>query len=121
MVSYPSPIRIYLYDRLVESRQPGYLYVSKNCHVLEAGGALAHYGLQACRKGQCIKERVCFLHGLLPLDGQPVIIPFIQFDAMQFADLHLLPGESGDWVLLLDATQEAIQQQRTQQLVYQQS
>lgn len=120
MISYPSPIHTYLFQHMIECRYPGYLYVSKNCHILESGGNLSHYGLHTYTKGQCIRERICFLHGLLPLEDQPVIIPFIQFDAMQFADLHLLPGESGDWVLLLDATQEAIQQQRTQQLAYQQ-
>ncbi len=121
MVSYPIPIWTYLYRHMIESRYPGYLHVSKNCCVLETGGDLAHYGLHAYQKGQYIKENICFLHGLLPLDDQPVIIPFIQFTTMQFADLHLLPGEIGDWVLLLDATKEAIQQQRAQQLAYQQS
>ena len=117
-MSYPYPIQSYLYHWIVESRSPGYLYVSPDYNIIEAGGALAHYKLHVYKKGQCIKEHVCFLHGLLPLDGESVLIPLIQFDATIFADLHLLPGESGDWVLLLDATEEAIQQQRTQQLAY---
>ncbi|GJL64390.1 MAG: hypothetical protein NPIRA04_30440 [Nitrospirales bacterium] len=118
MESYPYPVREYLFQHIVTCRFPGYFYVSQDCHVLEAGGALGHYGLQSCKKGQTITEYVCFLHGLLPLNGELVVIPFVQFDAKHFLDLHLLPGKSGDWVLLLDATEMAIQQQRRQLAYY---
>jgi len=118
MEPYPSPIREYLFQHIVTCQFPSYFYVSRDCHVLEAGGALGHYGLQSCKKGQRITESVCFLHGLLPLNGESVTIPFIQFNTKHFLDLHLLPGQSGDWVLLLDATEKAVQQQRRQLAYY---
>ncbi|WP_447969124.1 hypothetical protein [Nitrospira sp. M1] len=114
MESYPLPVQQYLLRHIVTCQFPGYFYVSEDCHVLEAGGALGHYGLQSWEKGQSITECVCFLHGLLPLHGQHVVIPFVQFDAKHFLDLHLLPGEAGDWVLFLDVTEQAIQQQHRQ-------
>ncbi len=119
METYPIPIQEYLYQSMIGSRYPGYLYVSRDYHILAVGGDLAHYRLHVYKKGQSIREHVCFLHGLLPLNGEPMVIPFIQFDGKSYADLHLLPGELGDWVLLLDATKEAIQRQRAQQLAYQ--
>ena len=120
METYPPPIQHYFGHCLHDGRSPGYLYVNQDYYILDAGGDLDHYGLHVYKKGQCIKALVCFLHGLLPLDGVPLVIPFIQFHAKTFADLHLLPGVLGDWVLLLDATEEAIQRQRAQQLTYQQ-
>ena len=119
MESYPSPISTYLHQQLVTCRHPAFFSISSECQILEIGGALAHYGLQCCRVGQCITDRVCFLHGLIPLYGEPLLIPLLQFDVRQYIDVHLFPGKVGDWVLLLDATDQALQQQRVQQLAYQ--
>ncbi|GJL53368.1 MAG: hypothetical protein NPIRA02_05000 [Nitrospirales bacterium] len=118
MESYPLPVQQYLLQHLATCQFPGYFYVNQDCHVLEAGGALAHYGLQSWRKGQSITECACFLHGLLPLYGERVVLPFVQYDAQHFLDLHLLPGESGDWVLFLDVTEQAILQQHRQLAFY---
>ena len=119
MESYPLPIESYLYQHIVARRRPAFLFVSSESRILEFGGALAHYGLQSCRTGQCITDRVCFLHGLIPLYGEPLVIPLLQFDVSQYIDVHLFPGKTGDWVLLLDATDQALQQQRAQELAYQ--
>ena len=121
MDDYPFPIQKYLLSLLVESRHPGYLYLSVDGQVIEAGGDLGHYGLPIFKKDQPIREHVCFLHGLLPLNGEVVLIPLLQFDATHFANLHLIPGEVGDWVLLLDVTEEAHQQSYWQQIAYAQN
>ena len=118
MTSYPFAIQDYLYRLTIESRHPGYLYISPCQQILDAGGSLAYYGLQSYDKGQSIHNHVCFLHGLLPLEGEPIQIPLVQFNSEHVADLHLFPGELGDWVLLLDATAEAHDRQRTQQMAY---
>ncbi|MCA9471059.1 MAG: hypothetical protein MRJ96_09200 [Nitrospirales bacterium] len=121
MESYPSPIETYLRQQILACRHPAFFYISSECQTLEVGGSLAHYGLQYCRVGQCITDRVCFLHGLIPLYGESIIIPLLQFNVRQYIDVHLFPGTTGDWVLLLDTTDQALQQQRVQQLAYRES
>ncbi len=56
-----------------------------------------------------------FLDGMLPLEGVPVTLPCVTTDATGRADVHLIPGSGGDWILLLDSTEEAMRRQLLQQ------
>ena len=115
MLDLPSPIINYLHSLTFENRSPAYLLVDKNGCLSEWGGKLAAYGITNLQKGQYVTEQLFFLEGLLPGDDFPIFLPCIKTEYGRCADLHILPADEGDWVLLLDATLEEIQHSLIQQ------
>jgi signal transduction histidine kinase len=68
--------------------------------------------------GQPAAEQIFWLTGLLPLDSEELCLPCVQTGAGRAADLHLLRAAEGDYVLLLDVSQQEQQQQVLQQARY---
>jgi signal transduction histidine kinase len=60
-------------------------------------------------------DQIDLLAGLLPLNGQPVVLPHVEISPGIFAHVHLNPGDSSDLVLIVDATEEANQLRAVQQ------
>ncbi|MDZ8023469.1 MAG: hypothetical protein RMY36_000310 [Nostoc sp. SerVER01] len=104
MLNIPNSVITYLINFLTVERSLAYLLVDKDGSLLDWGGKLAEYGITNLSKGENIKEQVCFLEGLLPLDNTSVFLPFIKTEYGSCADIHMFPTEEGDWVLLLDSS-----------------
>lgn len=117
MLNLPSPVIDYILILTVENRSLGYLLVEKDGRLSNWGGKLGAYGITNLQKGEYVGEQVYFLEGLLPLDDVPMFLPCIKVANGLSADVHLFPGNEGDWVLLLDATLEENQRSRIQQKV----
>ncbi|MBD1888933.1 adenylate/guanylate cyclase domain-containing protein [Coleofasciculus sp. FACHB-SPT9] len=115
MLDLPSPILNYIHTLAVENRSPAYLLVEKDGRLSDWGGKLEAYGVNDLQKGEYIGKQVFFLEGLFPLNGSPICIPCMKTEYGLSADVHLVPGEERDWVLLLDATLEESQHRLMQQ------
>jgi class 3 adenylate cyclase len=115
MLDLPSPVLNYIQALTVENRSPAYLLVEKDGRLSDWGGKLEAYGVNDLQKGEYVGKQVFFLEGLFPLNGSPIFIPCMKTEYGLSADVHLVPGEEKDWVLLLDATLEEIQHRLMQQ------
>jgi hypothetical protein len=100
---------------VVKERSIAYLLVGKDGVLMEAGGALSIYGLESVCEGERLGEAVFFLDGLLPIGDEPVFLPRLKMESGLCADIHLFPGEQGDWVLFLDASMEEARESLLQQ------
>jgi signal transduction histidine kinase len=117
MQALPSPVVGYLQGLLAQTRFPAFLLVDKQGHLRECGGDLSTYGLVHPPKGSPVIAQVPFLTGLLPANDGPIVCPCLEIRAGLFIDLHIFPGDDGDWVLLLDASADAGERRRLQQRV----
>ena len=115
MPEMPPAVHAYLQTLVRHERAVAYLLADPRGRLVDAGGDLAAYGLDALPRGADLGEEVVFLAGLLPLEGTTLVLSSVSTDADRAADLHLFPGEGGDWVVLLDATAAARQQRVVQQ------
>lgn len=115
MLELPRPILHYLHNLTVEDRSLAYLFVEKNGRLSAWGGKLEIYGITNLQAGENIEEKVFCLQGLLPLEGEPLVLSCIKMEDGASADIHIFPSDVGDWVLLLDATLEELRQSIVQQ------
>lgn len=115
MLGFPARVLDYIHTLTVKNRSPAYLLVEKDGSLSSWGGKLAKYGVTNLQRGVCVGEQVCFLEGLLPLDNFPIFLPCIKTEEGLCTDVHLFPGDEGDWVLLLDASKEENQRSLVQQ------
>lgn len=115
MAELPVPVLAYLNHLAAELRSPAYLLTDQEGLLRDWGGDIAAYGLANLRIGEPIGEQLFFLEGLLPLAGQPLILPCLQTESGRPTDLHLFPTPEGDCALLLDATTNEMQQRLMQQ------
>ena len=109
MRDLPPPVLEYLRTLIVDNRSLAYLQIDKRGCLSNWGGNLAAYGMTGLRKGLPVGEQVVFLEGLFPLQDSPLLLPCVETGSGLFADIHILSGEDGNWVLLLDATPEEVQ------------
>ncbi|MBN2208730.1 MAG: adenylate/guanylate cyclase domain-containing protein [Candidatus Coatesbacteria bacterium] len=106
MKALPGPVREYIYGLTtdaVKKRSPAYMLVDREGALIEFGGELAVYGLSGLRTGIVVEDQADYLTGLLPLDDEPIFLTCVKGEKDISMDVHLFPGERGDWVLLLDA------------------
>lgn len=103
----PSPIRDELRRLCVERRHPAYLCVNGEGRPQEQGGDCSRYGIGALDPSQPVGHQLIYLEGVLPLGGEPLVLPLMQVAAEVYADLHFFSNGHGDWVLFLDATAQA--------------
>lgn len=115
MAELPDFVCAYLYGLTSGERSPAYLLVDLDGHLTSWGGAVAAYGLSNLQAGESVVEQVYFLEGLLPLNGQEMVLSCMQTDSGRPADLHLFSTDEGDCILLLDATIKEMQQRLMQQ------
>ncbi len=108
-VNFPSPIRAYIHAHVIDKCYPAYLQVNTEGGLSDWGGALHHYGIDGLQIGQDAAERLPFLMGLLPVDENGLVLPWIETLSGCYADVHLLGFEHGTWIILLDTTGEAAQ------------
>ena len=114
----PAAVRDFIIELTSENRAPAYLLVDDQMSIADLGGELGEYGLAELRRGGEVDEQLPLLSGLLPLDAGNVFLPNVKMDAGPYADVYLFGGEQGTWVLLLNATAEAVKRQHMQQRAY---
>ena len=115
MALLPQPLLNYLSTNLLAPRSPAYLCIDKDGHLADWGGALDAYGLSDLECGKPVEELLVFLAGFFPLEPSPLLLPYMKTGNGHSTDVHLVPGQATDWILLLDATQEEQSQMLLQQ------
>jgi hypothetical protein len=103
MPDVPQAVLDYLQGTLIEERSPAWLQVRHDGCLLSASGHLERYGLSAAAPGQAAAAQISLLEGMLPLDGEEVLLPHVQTPSGRYADIFLLGRELEDWVVFLDA------------------
>lgn len=115
MRDLPLPVLEHLHTLVVDNRSLAYLQVDKDGCLSNWGGNVEAYGMTGLRKGLPIGEQVVFLEELLPLQDSPLLLPCVETASGLFADVHILSGQDGNWVLLLDVSPEELQRRLFQQ------
>lgn len=115
MLALPAPVLDYLFTTTIANRSPAYLFISKDGYLRDWGGQLSMYGISNLHRGETVSSQVCFLEGLLPLNGTELFLPRIHTDQGICTDVYLFSDAEGDWVLLLDATLDEFQHSLLQQ------
>lgn len=115
MLNIPVPLRTYLDSLPKRALLPGWLRVDGDGRLMEFGGPLDQFGIGPLTVGDRVEEKAMFLVGSLPLAGAHLVLSAVQTGPDLFADVHLVGGEEGDWVLLLDVTAGVQVQQALQQ------
>ena len=114
----PAPIRDFIVEWTAENRAPAYLLVDDRNALVEWGGELAEYGLAELQPEVSAHDQLPFVAGLLPLDTGNVFLPFVKLAHGTYSDVYLFSDKRGTWVLLLNATPEAVKRQHIQQRTY---
>jgi hypothetical protein len=115
MLNLPTPINDFMLKLTSDTRSPAYLLVQDDGSLSEWGGNLAVYGIHDLLKEMPAKEQVYFLEGMLPLETSPTFLPYMKTDSGLYADIYLMRGDAGTWVLFLDATFDARKRKAIQQ------
>jgi len=115
MIKLPESLRVHLEHICIESRSPAFVLISKDGSLLDWGGPCGEYGLTSLKKGLPLKEQADVFEGVLPLKGIALSLPYVNLTKDIFADIHCFPGNDGDWVVFLESTARAEEQQAFQQ------
>lgn len=115
MALFPQPLLDYLSTSLLAPRSPAYLGIDKDGRLADWGGMLDAYGLINLEYGKPVEEILGFLAGFFPLDPLPLVLSYMKIGNGRSTDIHLVPGQATDWILLLDATKEEHHQMLLQQ------
>ena len=120
MVSIPRAILDYLFGRQFQGRSPAFLFTDAQGRIRQWGGATAFYGLAELRRNEAVEDRLVFMQGLLPLEGDAMELACVAVEDRAPADIYIIADDAGYWILLLDASAEAhrrgIIQQRANEL-----
>ncbi len=111
----PLPVQEYLRTLFVRSQYPAYLFVDQSGILISCGGECDRFGLSGLQCGQPAANQIDFIEGMLPLNGQNVRLPRLAINEFRVVDVHFVPGEDGDWVVLLDTTEKTYQETVAQQ------
>jgi len=105
----------YIIDRITDTESPAYCKVKRDGILLEWGGNFNAYGVSTLETGKDIGEQIIYLDGLSPDNKKSLFLPCVKTNSELFADIHVVPGGDEFWIILLDATTRAMQQQLLQQ------
>ncbi len=114
----PPPVAQALHSELSARRSLAWLRIDAALALVDAGGDLSHYGLDALRIGVPVGEQVVFLDGFLPLVESPCLLRSVELAADRATDIHLHALDGQSWVVLLDVTAEREEARRMQQKAY---
>lgn len=115
MAELPVPVLAHLNQLAAVERSPAYLLTDGAGALLDWGGELAVYGIGELQRGLPVGAQAIFLEGQLPLNGETLLLPFLETPSGRYAELHLFPTPEGDCALLLDAAVRHEQQRLMQQ------
>ncbi len=115
-MTLPSPLAQYICSYVADQYFPAYLRVDADGTILELGGQLQHYALQALRSGDTTYDSLNFLTGIIPLENDSIFLPLVKDQQGRSMDVHIFPDQdNGDWILLLDGNTSEEQQLELQQ------
>ncbi len=100
---------------VIRARRPAFVTADGDGNVIRWGGPLNAYGIAQLASGDPIDVQIPFLTGLLPLADTPAEWFRMHTDGI-FADVHLVPHGSEDWVILLDSSHEVRGELSAQQM-----
>ncbi len=118
MLDLPPRISDSLLMLLHAQRTLAHLVIDGSENLLQAGGHLAHYGLEGLQTGGRAGDQMYFLEGLLPLAETPFLIRSMEMPSGRVADIHFFADGEVVWVLLLDVTAEYEEARLVQQKAY---
>lgn len=118
MWDLPTPISDSLLQLVHTQRVLAHLAVDGAQCLVQAGGHLAHYGLDELRCGDSASDQVPFLEGMLPLAETPFLIRSMAMPSGRVADVHFFADGPAVWIVLLDVTAEHEEARRIQQKAY---
>jgi len=116
MASIPLSIAKYIRSMWVAEIILTYLQIDQEGNLVSWGGYPQHYELPHLLIGQPVCEQVSFLEGLLPVPHTQ-ILRFLGLGNGRSAHVHIVPLNTGTWVLMFDATVEHDKQQKIQQQI----
>lgn len=116
MTTIPLSIAKYIRSMWMAEMIIAYLHIDKQGFLIDWGGYPQHYGLSNLTTGQLATEQMGFLEGLLNASHTQVL-QFLRVGNGRCAHVHLIPLDSGTYVLMFDATTEHDRQQKMQQQV----
>ena len=117
MLTLPDSVVKFLYSSQIERRSPAYLLLDQKGMLLDFGGNTSAYGVENLAKGDLIQHQLSLLAGMIPFRDAPSCLRFVKLGSVS-ADVHLFSDAQGDWVVLLDVSQEAEQIRVIQQEKY---
>jgi transcriptional regulator with PAS, ATPase and Fis domain len=94
----------------VGRRNPACLLAGPDGRVRQRSGDLGRYGMDPAAS-----EVPDFLTGLLPLGGADLHLPLVRLRDGCYAEILGFPGAEGDWIVLLDAGEQAGREAALQQ------
>ena len=115
MANLPQELVHHFLVATLPARSPAYFFVTANNQVSRWGGDIDLYGLDLS-SGHALQ--IDFLAGIFPLRQQEtLLLPCVETAPGVFADVHIFPVAEGNWVLLLDATEDERRRRTLQQQV----
>jgi len=111
----PEPVQEHLKSLFVRSRFPAFIFIAHNGNLVDWGGYCDRYGLTKLRSGKPAGEQIDFIESMLPLNGHWFSLPRILIHDFRVVDAHFVPGDGGDWVVMLDTTEDAERETLIQQ------
>ena len=118
MLDLPTRISDSLLELIHAQRFLAHLVIDDSQQLTQAGGHLAHYGLDGLQAGRLASDQIPFLEGLLPLAETPFLIRSMEMPSGRVADIHFFADDGTVWVLLLDVTAEYEEARLVQQKAY---
>ena len=118
MLDLPTRISDSLLELIHAQRFLAHLVIVDSQQLTQAGGHLAHYGLDDLQAGCLASDQIPFLEGLLPLAETPFLIRSMEMPSGRVADIHFFADDGTVWVLLLDVTAEYEEARLVQQKAY---
>jgi serine phosphatase RsbU (regulator of sigma subunit) len=118
MLDLPTRISDSLLELIHAQRFLAHLVIDDSQQLTQAGGHLAHYGLDDLQAGCLASDQIPFLEGLLPLAETPFLIRSMEMPSGRVADIHFFADDGTVWVLLLDVTAEYEEARLVQQKAY---
>lgn len=114
----PPPVAAQLQALAFDHRAVAYLKIDAQFALIEAGGHLDVYGLDALELGAPVEEQVYVLQGLLPLPETPYKVPSVELETGRVADFFCYVEDGFTWIIVLDVTAERDAARRVQQKAY---
>lgn len=120
MNNLPPFVSSYLRDNVAQQFFPACLHADANGTLRAAFGDLDFYQLADLTAGMALEARLPWLIGI-QLGRAPVVLPMLQMQSGNIANIHLLPTSDGSfYILLLDAKDQhaniQVHQQRTNEV-----
>lgn len=122
MQHLPESVFNYFWDLAKTNFNPAYLRVDHERRLAAWGGDLQAFGILTdganiigLEENEPITELLPYLEAEFPAAGESTVLPLIEIVAGRYADIHIFSDDNGYWILLLDQTDEAIQQQLLRQ------